>query len=319
MNVFVPGKAMSDQVEETKETFIAKLREKRRLFAAEAKTEEEATIMADLELLESSLGAIAEENFTQIYIQTIKQKYPALSALTLSEVSRGRTPTKVTRRRSAPVRKCGQCGSPLSDGTCSSCGSKGCTSSISCEVQTKGKATGDLDEKMKQFESDLNILLAITPLPPDVAAKKDLIVASLQKAGVRIARGVPIHTDTMRKAFTSVDLRQHYIWCNAMVYAITEWKPTPFEPSERSLLREYYNRAIQGFFRRMNRSTGDKSRMSNLWCIQAIINMILLSSPALRRSHDDFRGALHRPNEGTVESHCRIWNEMVSTDKWTFV
>jgi hypothetical protein len=104
-----------------------------------------------------------------------------------------------------------------------------------------------------------------------------------------------------------------------MGYHLSGWRPMPFEPSERALLREYYQRAIQSFFKRMNQAGSDSRRlMANLWSVQAILKLIFIASPSLLDKHYDFYSALHDQNPGTVQVHCQIWETMAIEDGWTF-
>ncbi|MFA5091078.1 MAG: hypothetical protein WC483_00320 [Candidatus Paceibacterota bacterium] len=305
--------------EELKSRFISELREKRRLFSADGGGGEDAAslaILEDLELLERSLDGVPEDAFTTAYCQGVRQKHPALAANSLTEAVRGTAPAKATRHRTAPIQKCDECGSPLSDGVCSSC-SKRHVGEMPAAAP-KSKASGELIEKMQQFESDLNILLAITPAPPDVMMKKDAIVAALRGAGIDIRPNEPIPSDKVRSAFAAVKLRQHYIWCNPMVYVITGWRPRAFEPNERTYLRECYRRVVLAFFRRMNQIVDGKKQMSNLWSMQAIIKMIFISSPAFRDAHTDFYETLHQQGSGTEDKHCEVWNAMSGAEGWTF-
>ena len=304
--------------ESQRTAFCAFIAGKRKAFAIEpeAETPEGMAILDELELLETSLSALLVEQFTSQYCQSVIQLHPELESATLAKALQGRDPVKATRHRYAPIHRCEACDGPLSDGVCKSCGHSMRVIDMS---DGKAKSNSDTQEKMSQFESDLDILLAISPLPLNICEKAQIITACLQKKGIAVVKGDPIPSDNLREAFTAAKLNQHYIWCNAMGYYLTSCRPEPLDQADRALLREYYQRAIQAFFKRIYQLGPDnKPLMANLWSVQAILKLIFVSSPTLMARHYDFFSLLHTQNPGTEQIHCNIWDRMASEDGWTF-
>jgi hypothetical protein len=183
----------------------------------------------------------------------------------------------------------------------------------------KSRTMSDVQEKMSQFESDLDILLALSPLPPQICEKLPVIVNWLLSKGVRMMEGYPINTKYVRDAFGEVGLNKDYIWCNTAVFYISHWRPASFEAKGRELLKSYYLRALQAFFARMNKSSSDgETPMANMWTFQAILKLIIICSSYLTDKHYDFCSSLHSQKPATESAHCNFWNTMASEENWTF-
>lgn len=323
---------------------------KRRAFAAEAGgaaagaagaagaaaggDEQAEKLLAQLELLATTLSRLAPAAFTTVYCQTILQRYPSLSAASLAKAQS--QPQRARRQRHTRVDRCDECGGPVVDGSCTVChranrgsGSAAANASACASSTSVGS---DMAEKMAQFESDIAILLAISPLPQPLCEKADEIVVAIQRripsfvathsrspASSQAAQQQPADPAMLRSVFAEVGMKQHYMWCTAMWYYITGWRPTAFSRGDMDLLRQYYRRALLSFFKRMNQLKPDGSRMmSNLWSVQAIVKLIICSSSRLTATHLDLYLSLHSQNPATEQIHCGIWDEMARTEGWTF-
>lgn len=62
-----------------------------------------------------------------------------------------------------------------------------------------------------------------------------------------------------------------------------------------------------------------KRLMANLWSMQAILKLILISSPSLMLKHCDLYESLHTQNANTEQSHCHQWESLIVSEKWKFV
>lgn len=306
----------SPQTTGSKSGLITMIVEKRRAFAAEASSPEGVKILEGLELLQKSLEHLSDDRFTPQYCQNVLQCNPSLSMPSLAKALEGAKPVKATRRRNITIHHCEECDGPLVDGVCANCGHY---MRVLDTTEGRSKTSSDASEKMSQFDADLDILLAITALPMSICSKAQEIVNVLTSHGITITKGVQIPPDAMRAAFASTGLNKHFIWCNAMGYYLSEWRPKPFEANDRALILEYYQRAVQAFSKRMCQVGPDGNRlMANMWCVQANVKMILMSSPSLRVKYYVFYASLHDQNQNTVESHCNIWNKIAMEEGWQF-
>lgn len=282
--------------------------EKRRMdFAAAPKD-----VMEDLELLSLVIHDMEDDAFTVEYGLSLLQQYPVLVASSPDKI--GVEKTKSTRRRFAPTMLCTECRGPVSGGSCTNCGR---TYQEIHSGSGKNKSSSDISEKMSQFNDELRKLLAEVPLPTAVSVKTESIRDWLEKHRVHLSGPVP--TKQVRAAFRANKLETQYIWCTAMWYKLTDWKPKPFSAEEIAAVQGYYQRALSAFFKRMMKTKSDGTPlMSNLWSVQAILRVIIKSSSSLLRRHYDFYVSLHAQNSQTDEAHYAIWNEMSFEERWTF-
>ena len=294
------------------------MRQKLALFSADpqASSPEGSALLEKIELMVSSLSSMNEALFTPAYCAGVLQRYPVLNNASLSKALQPRGPVKAARRRNDPMHRCEACGGILSDGSCSACGH---VMYVIEGTGSKSKSTSDTADKLSEFEDVLLKLLAQSPMPAVVCEKKDAIVAELHKRGVKIVKAQLEDKELMRACFAAVKLAKHYIWCNAMWYHISGWRPKSFSVQELKQIREYYSRAVQAFFKRMNSvAHNGKQGMSNLWSVQAILRMIILSSSRLLTDHYDFYESLHALNPSTERTHTEIWGNMGTEEGWVF-
>jgi len=253
----------------------------------------------ELELLMSEVSAMNDAEFTDTYCQSILRMHPEL-------VNAGKTPKKV--KRGAGMQKCPMCSGLISNGVCRECNHS------PKMIESKSKGSSDIGDKMAQFDDEILKLLAITPLPTHIIEKKDEIVSILK--GMEDFDCAPMKNyRLMREAFAKVKLNTSYVWCNAMWYSITGWRPMAFSQEELALLRSYYQTAIQAFYRQMNKATGE---MSNLWAMQSTLRLIFNTSSKLMRAHLDFFITLHAPHTSTEAQHTAKWNEIINEERLNF-
>lgn len=302
-----------------KDELLALIDEKLALFSSTEDSSAEAqAVVEKLEKLRMSTSAMLRESVTKTYFENILHTTPELSAVSLEKAI---TPLDLSKRKKeADCDVCEICGEVLLGANCTNCGRQ----VKETTQKSKGKSKDSMASDIEAFPHLLNVFLGRTPAPPEVLSKKDALVKRLKAAGYEIPppspSAPPIKIADMRKAFRDLGLATSYAWCCRMRYEITDYRPADFTPEERKLFLKYYVRALEPFSKLISSAPakGSKKKMTNKWSIQAIMKIILISSPTLRKSHTDFLDSLNLQNQGTETAHCDIWNQLTEEQHWEF-
>jgi hypothetical protein len=302
--------------EDRKTGLLQQIEEKVTLFrTGSANSEEGNAIVEKLEKLYISVSGMQKAQVTKEYVDNLLHITPELLATTLEKALAPQTFAKSAKKKGSQFEVCEVCGEILVGSSCTNCGRQ----SDGIQTKQKGKSKDSMAMDIDAFLRQLDQYLGKIPPPKEVLDKKDRIKANLVSQRCDLKSGKSITIDHMRKAFSDPDLRTQYGWCVRMRFEITGYRPNDFTLEERQLFQKYYVRSLEPFSKLISSATSKgPKKMTNKWCIQAIMKVIIISSTRLMKGHLDFLDSLSRQNQNTETEHCAIWNQMCVSHGWTF-
>jgi hypothetical protein len=248
-----------------------------------------AALVEKVERLYHTLIAMNPEDMSQEQYNNIISTHDELSFQSIRS-SRNVTPKKKSRRREEMVVKCIDCGWDVINGACSN--PRCARMQSSGELRDgKTKAKDSASSRIQEFQSLLDILLAITSihcsfttplLDPSnqryynstihdaetgprvrqwleenpTATPVNIVENYLADLGynVKALKTTPpivIDQETMREAMKIAGLRNVYIYANALRYYLTGYRPKPYSPEDRELFQRYYARTVNAYYKEM--------------------------------------------------------------------
>lgn len=311
---------------EDKDGLLKRITEKVEAFGEQAmQSEDGRRAIGELELLYKSIAKMSLSDVTSEFIERTMTTHLLLTTNSLVKGLSGERDVKPQRRKNSVIERCASCGGIIEGGTCSDCSMdvRPATAKVS-----KNKSKDQMAEKRKEFPDKLNILLGNVEMPEKLHAMRHHVERALIGLGHDIKNGKRISEKDMRDAFKEAEKRiggeegkilsLSYIWCTRMRYEITGYKPADMTQEEKDRIAGYYNRILLASYEAMTEDVKYGAAMSNMWNIQVYLTLILTSSDSLIANHSDFYDSLHVPNRQTDDKHCKVWNQMVYQNRWTF-
>lgn len=241
------------------------------------------SILTAIDRLRMQVDGMRSEDVTKPFIDAMLRTMPALTLPSLEQAITG-PKAKRGRNRTKTIPTCHVCGSEVANDVCSN---PRCAIAIRTTVGAahKSKPKDAISDRVSEFPGVLNVLLALSELPPhftaplsnDPARLRDATnsreggefvtkllakkpdISPLEICRERLigechdlTRGRTVDTECIRAAMRIAQLTSDYIWANGVRYRLTGYRPIDYSPEDRALFLEYYKRALDGFFRSMN-------------------------------------------------------------------